>query len=321
MWHQLQHRWFLLALIVVLAGGMGWPELLTPLADAMPRSSLVAAVMFLMALPLETAVVWQAIRRPGPAWLAALVNSGLAPPLGWLVAWWLPSELATGVIVAMTVPCTLAAATVWTRRAGGNDAVSILVTMITNLACFLVVPGWLWLLVGAKVSFDYAGLVWQLVLLVVLPIVVAQGLRQHRQLGNWATWHKSGLSTLAQIGILSMVLVGAVGCGQRIHDAANGHVLSLQNVTIMLIAVAAAHLTLFAVGLSAARGLAMTRPDAIAVGIAGSQKTQMVGLYLALQFGPLAILPMVAYHATQLLLDTLLADWLREPGLAAPAGE
>lgn len=317
MWRRLQQRWFLLALVAVLVGGMGWPASLAPLAAAVPRSAVVAVVMFLMALPLQTSVVWGAIRRPGPAWLAALVNSGLAPPLGWLAAWWLPHELATGVIVATSVPCTLAAATVWTRRAGGNDAVAILVTMITNLACFLVVPAWLWLLVGAKVSFDYSGLIWQLVLLVVLPIVAAQLLRQYRPLGGWATRFKAELGNVAQIGILSMVFVGAVGCGQRIHEAANGQALTLRNVVVMLVGVAVVHLVLFVVGMSAARTLAMSRPDCIAVGIAGSQKTLMVGLYLALQFGPLAILPMVGYHATQLIIDTLLADWLRRPAIAA----
>ena len=47
------------------------------------------------------------------------------------------------MIVAATAPCTLASAAVWTRRAGGNDAVAILVTFITNATCFLVTPFWL----------------------------------------------------------------------------------------------------------------------------------------------------------------------------------
>ena len=38
------------------------------------------------------------------------------------------------------------------------------------------------------------------------------------------------------------------------------------------------------------------------------------GLYLAVAVGPLAILPMVAYHAAQLVIDTLLADWWRNRG-------
>jgi len=307
----LRQRWFLFALLTMLAAGMLWPGPLGPWVDQIPRSALVAAVMFLMALPLETASMWQAVRRPGPAWLAATLNAGLAPPLGWLAGLVLPEELAIGMVVTATVPCTLVAATVWTRRAGGNDAVAILVTMITNLACFLVVPAWLKVLVGAEVSVDYASLVWKLMLLVVAPIAAGQLVRQWRPLGDWALQKKTWLSDLAQFGILAIVLDGAVGCGEQIHGATNGAALTVGPVTLMIVGVVAVHLVLLFTGLNVARLLGMEHADRAAVAIAGSQKTLMVGIYVALEFGPLAILPMIAYHASQLLVDTLIADWLR----------
>jgi sodium/bile acid cotransporter 7 len=309
---QLAKRWFLLALLVQLAVGMIWPAALAPLAEHIPRQAVVAVVMFLMALPMETRVMWDAVRRPGPAWLGAAVNAGLAPPLGWLAAHLLPTELAIGVIVAVSVPCTLAAATLWTRRAGGNEAVAILVTLITNLACFFVAPAWLRLLVGTEVTVDYGALIVQLALLVVVPIVAAQLVRQWRPLGAWATERKQPLSVLAQIGILSMVLVGAVGCGERIQAVADGSVLSAGNVATLIVVVTAVHFALLAAGFLLARLMGMARPEAVAVAIAGSQKTIMVGLYVALAFGPLAILPMVAYHAAQLIIDTVVADWWRQ---------
>src|SRR5688572_16733634 len=183
----LRQRWFLLALIAALWAGIGWPEVLSPLVRWLPSEALVAAVTFIMALPLETAALWSAARRPGPAWLATALNSGLAPPLGWLASRMLPPELATGMIVATSVPCTLATAAVWTRRAGGNDAVAFLVTIVTNLACFIVVPAWLWLLVGSdaqadirRAAIDYGQIAVGLILLVALPIVAAQMLRQWR---------------------------------------------------------------------------------------------------------------------------------------------
>ncbi len=37
----------------------------------------------------------------------------------------------------------------------------------------------------------------------------------------------------------------------------------------------------------------------------------MVGLAVALDFGGLAVLPLIAYHAIQLLVDTVLADRYR----------
>lgn len=302
-------RWFLLALLTILIVGMAWPSAVDGVSSRIPRHAVVAAVMLLMALPMETRVMWDAVRRPGPAWLGAAVNAGLAPPVGWLISRPLPDELAVGVIIAVTVPCTLAAATLWTRRAGGNDAVAILVTLITNLACFIVAPAWLRLLVGELVEVDYAALMLQLALLVVAPIGVAQLARQWRPVARWTTGQKKLLSILAQCGILSVVLVGAVGCGQRIEGLSDGQLLSAGNVAAMIAVVVAVHLVLLVTGYALATQAAMTRRDSIAVAIAGSQKTIMVGLYVALAFGPLAILPMVAYHAAQLILDTLIADW------------
>ena len=312
----LRQRWFLIALLAVLAGGMFWWRPLKPLASVIPRDAIVASVMLLMALPMETAAMWRALRRPGPAWLASAINLGLAPPLGWLAGQLLPPELAIGLIVTTLVPCTLAAATVWTRRAGGNDAVAILVTIITNLACFLVVPAWLRIFVGtgAGVDLDYSALMLQLVILVVAPIVAAQLLRQWKPLAAKVTRHKTPLAVMAQVGILSFVFAGAVRCGEEVQNASGSQLLSAGNVSLMIMLVVAVHLSLLAIGLVTARGLGMSRPDSIAVGISGSQKTIMVGLFLALKFGAAAILPMVAYHAAQLLLDTIIADWLRERG-------
>ena len=53
--------------------------------------------------------------------------------------------------------------------------------------------------------------------------------------------------------------------------------------------------------------------DRIAVAIAGSQKTLMVGLYVAIHyFGGLVLIPLVIYHVVQLLMDTVVADlWRR----------
>jgi sodium/bile acid cotransporter 7 len=216
--------------------------------------------------------------------------------------------------VATVVPCTLATAAVWTRRAGGNDAVAFLVTMITNLACFLVVPAWLRLLVGIRPDINYGNIVWGLIVSVVLPIVVAQLLRQWRLVGSWATRRKHVLSGVAQVGVLTMVLVGAIKCGEKLQGVTEGLVLSVGNVAIMVLAVTAVHVALLSFALALSGALRFERADAIAVAFSGSQKTLMIGAYIATTVGALAILPMVAYHAAQLIIDTLVADWWRGRG-------
>jgi sodium/bile acid cotransporter 7 len=301
---------------------MAWPNCAGPIVRWLPSDVVVAVVTFVMALPLETPALWRAARRPGPAWLAVALNSGLAPPLGWLVSRVLSADLATGMIVATTVPCTLATAAVWTRRARGNDAVAFLVTVITNLSCFFVVPTWLWLLAEAGVQADirraeinYAWIALGLILLVVLPIITAQLLRQLDAVGTWATRRKEILSGIAQCGVLWMVLIGAVECGESWSAAANGAGLAAGNILGMVLGVATVHVTLLTAGFGLSHLLQFSRADAIAVAFSGSQKTLMVGAYLALAVGPLAILPMVAYHGVQLVIDTLLAEHLRERNL------
>ena len=57
--------------------------------------------------------------------------------------------------------------------------------------------------------------------------------------------------------------------------------------------------------------LGMPRDQQFAVGFSGSQKTLMVGLSAAISMG-LNIIPIVAYHAMQLLVDTVIADQLKK---------
>jgi sodium/bile acid cotransporter 7 len=307
----LHQRWFLFALIGVLLVGMTWPAGMRPVVGWLPGDLVVAVVTFMMALPLETRALWGAVRRPGPAWLAACINSGIAPLLGWLASWPLPPELAKGLVVATVVPCTLATAAVWTRRAGGNDAIAFLVTMITNLSCFVIVPVWLGALMGIHADVDYGKIVLGLILSVVIPIVAAQLLRQWRPIGGWATRRKTFLNAAAQIGVLLMVLIGAVECGVKLQSVTDRTILSAGNLATMVVAVTVVHLSLLTLGLLLSRVLRISRPNAIAVAFSGSQKTLMVGAYVAMSVGPLAILPMVAYHAVQLIVDALVADWWR----------
>lgn len=310
--------WFLLSLAVVLAIGMTAPSESNgswhhTLSNAVPRGAVVAVVLFLMSAPLELSAMWHSIRKPGPAWTAVFINICFAPPLAALVGLFLTPEYSMGTIIAACVPCTLASAAVWTRRAEGNEAIALLVTVITNLACFLTAPAWLSLLIGEKVnveSFKFTAMASRLFFLVVLPILIAQSLRFYRPIATFFTKHKYLLGTIAQIGLLSIVWVGAVGCGQHINGAANGQATALATGK-MLVAVVVLHLMLAAIAYGASKWFGFTRPDRAAVTIAGSQKTLMVGLDIALSLGGLVLLPMVAYHVAQLLIDTLIAERLK----------
>lgn len=324
-------RWFLLALAGVLIVGFSGAEIFAPLADApLLRRGIVAIVLFVMALPLGLGAVWRALRYPGPSLLAAGINFGLLPLLAWglYLAVMLPlglnHQLAVGILIAAATPSTLASAAVWTRRAGGNDTVPVLVTLITNLSCFVVTPLWLVTMTGEQVGAVQLGpMVIKLLCLIVLPMSAAQLCRLRAPVRDWAAEHKGVLGVVAQCGVLAMILVGSVRAGLSLQEAemSSADAAGLADFGLMIALVLAIHLSMLALGHLAGVWLGMSREARIAVGFAGSQKTLLVGLTVAVEdFGALAlaVLPMVAYHVGQLLVDTVIADRLRAAAPESP---
>ena len=305
-------RWFLIILVVVLTAGFSGHSFLGLVATHAPKNLIVAVVLFFMSLPLDARAMWRALRHPWPALLATGVNLIVVPIIAWIVSPLLPEVLGIGLIIMATIPCTLASAAVWTRRAGGNDAVALMVTMVTNLACFIVTPAWIRVLMHSEVSLDYYSMTLNLFLFVVLPILIAQLCRISGSVANWATKKKLGLSIISQCGILSIVLIGSINGGARLASGESS-ALHWSDWALMLLAVNFVHLAALAIGHLLAKIFRMQRADRIAVGFAGSQKTLAIGLAIGTDyFNGLTILPMIAYHVCQLLMDTLVVDYLQK---------
>tara|TARA_B100000809_G_C14931303_1_gene457021 strand:+ start:337 stop:762 length:426 start_codon:yes stop_codon:yes gene_type:complete len=131
-------------------GGYTFPDPLKALAElGTIRNVVLACVLFVMSLPLKFQKIASSIRRPGPVLLAASITYGLVPLFAWCLVPLLQEELGIGLLVVAATPSNLASAAVWTRRAGGNDVVAMLISVVTNLSCFLVTPVWLkWQLDG-----------------------------------------------------------------------------------------------------------------------------------------------------------------------------
>ena len=111
-----------------------------------------------------------------------------------------------------------------------------------------------------------------------------------------------------------MILLGSVRAGLSVRLETSAGAAGITDYGLMIVLVLTIHLSMLAVGHLAGFWLGMLRPERIAVGFAGSQKTLLVGLTVAVEdygYYALAVLPMVAYHVGQLLVDTLIADRLR----------
>jgi sodium/bile acid cotransporter 7 len=311
----LAKRWFLLSLVVVFALGlMVHKECATWADHELFRNGVVFTVLFLMAASLSLKSLSSGIRRPGGTLLAVLMNYGALPLILWAVTSLLRNPefegLRGGLLVVAVTPCTLVSAAVWTRRAGGNDSIAIMVTLTTNLLCFVIAPLWLLLFFGTNVELktSFSEMVLKLGLLVVLPMVLAQFTRTYRRWANWATDNKSKLGIAAQCGILTMVFLGSIKVGPEMVGENAGHGIALLGIALTMVLFV--HIVVFWLGIAIGHWLKLSREDAVAVGFAGSQKTLMIGLLICLDLEVLVI-PIVLYHASQLIVDTLFADYLR----------
>ncbi|MCH7571822.1 MAG: bile acid:sodium symporter [Planctomycetes bacterium] len=145
----LQKRWFLVSLLVLISAGLVTGTTLSEdhvkeFSSLIKPGWITAVVLFLMSFSLDSRQLKASFRSPGPVLWASLVNFGMIPMMAWLLMpLQLTADFAFGLMIAGSVPCTMAAASVWTRKAGGNDAVSLLVTVLTNGLCFLLTPFWL----------------------------------------------------------------------------------------------------------------------------------------------------------------------------------
>ncbi len=311
---RLKKRWFLVSLVCVFTVGVVFHESLASIPDwRQLRSGIVFVVLYLMALPLSLKAISSGLQRPAGALLSIFMNYGLLPLVAYGVSLLITDQqVARGLLVAAVTPCTLASASVWTRKAGGNDSISILVTLLTNLLCFVIAPLWLLFYFGSSEGMEQLSLnamVVKLGALVVLPMTLAQFTRIHRPTAVWATAHKKYFSIAAQCGILSMVFMGAIKVAPELIEAGTDKGVVMVLVTI--VSVLFVHCTVFWIGLFSGKALGLDRPDYIAVGFAGSQKTLMVGLLICMELKVLVI-PMVLYHVGQLFVDTIFADYLND---------
>ncbi len=333
-----KRHWFLTMLAALIAAGLtlglrGWGPAVKPWAARLNPQATIAAILLLMAYTLDTQRIRAAFRAPGPVCCGFAVNFGFVPLAGWLLMGVQQSaDFRLGLMIAAAVPSTTAAASVITRKARGNDAVSLLVTLSTNILCFVMTPLWLSLAASQRVEFDLGRMIVDLLKSALVPTVLGQLLRQPARLHHFADRHKLSISVVAQVLIELMVFTAALDAGTKLRDMqtglpptqtaaidhANVGVASDAGPQVTLAAVGIAwtscvglHVAALAVGWLMARGLKFSRADSIPVAFSGSQKTLPTGLLVASMFAaehPFAMFPMLLYHASQLFIDTLLAE-------------
>ncbi|WP_437205008.1 bile acid:sodium symporter family protein [Planctomicrobium sp. SH664] len=326
-WNFAQRRWFLISLLVLLPLGtvIGWraePDRVSSFPRHIVEAAtgvLTATVLLLMSMTLERTKLVESLRAPFPVLGAILINFVLIPAAALpLLPLQQREDLMVGLMLAAAVPSTLAAAAVWTRKAGGNDAIALLVSVLTNSACFVVTPLWLKYGCGGEIQLNTTAMMLKLFYTALLPIVVGQLCRLWPPTLRFADRGKESFGVVAQVLLLAVLFWAAVQGGvklnlQRVSPGTGGSILlpfviSCGSVIIL-------HLLGLGLAFPLGKLAGIRRADLIGMAFSGSQKTLPIGLFIAtglLERGlDLAAIPILIYHATQLVLDGFLLEPLK----------
>ncbi|MCA9039713.1 MAG: bile acid:sodium symporter [Planctomycetaceae bacterium] len=326
MLHFIHKQWFLFGLTLFISAGLWWgyhssAENINQLTSYLAPKRLTQIVLYLMAFSLNSRLLYESFRYPGPVLLSASTNYIAIPLAGmFLMQMQIGIDFQIGLMISASTPCTMAAASVWTRKAKGNDAVSLLVTILTNGICFVVTPFWLTWAIGSEVQLDTGEMVWRLVLSVLLPVSLGQLSRLIPPAARFADRYKTPLGVIAQLCVLFLVFAASCRGGLNIKSA--GEAPGVQAILLVTLSAICLHFLGMILAWQAGKWFNFARRDRIAMLFAGSQKTLPIGVLVAtdpMLFGnpdylgpgqgiPFVVFPMLLFHGSQLFIDTFIAN-------------
>src|SRR5262249_35967732 len=155
----------------------------------------------------------------------------------------------------------------------GDEALTLLVVVLTNALGWLVTP--LWLTSGpAEVRLDAQGMMGSLVVVLVIPVALGQAVRFLPGVAGFTKRYQTPIGVVARL-LVALVLVCAAADGSAQAERLSGWLVAWTAVVCVGL-----HLAGVLLGWAGGYLLGLARPDRIAVAFAGSQKTLPVGLFL-----------------------------------------
>jgi solute carrier family 10 (sodium/bile acid cotransporter), member 7 len=220
-----------------------------------------------------------------------------------------------GTFYLAALPSTVSSSVVMVSIAGGNLPAAIFNASISSMVGIFITPLWMDLMLPeTAVAFDLTDTFIKLSLQVLLPVLV--GLFLHSRLIGFVNRHQTGLKNFDQAIILLIVFTAFAE--SFAEDMFAGH------SSWELIGLGALMLAFFAFMLALmyyiSLGFKFSRADTITVMFCGSKKSLVQGAVMGRVMFPdpvifgIILLPLMVYHALQLMAGSALAQKMGENG-------
>ncbi|MBN1381895.1 MAG: bile acid:sodium symporter [Deltaproteobacteria bacterium] len=273
---------------------------------------IIFAAFLLTGLTLETASILRQMKG-GKALIAAVASSlFLFPVLAYAPAAWIfgtPSDVAIGVLINGVAPVTIASGMVMTAIALGNVSLSLVICVLCNAVAVVTIPFMMDLLMGVgstPVNLPVMQMLTGLAVKVLLPTVIGQILRP--LLKSLIAPYGKAFSIFNQCLVLMIILNAVSSSTDRIIQAG----FAVLGIFIFMIVF---HVLILLINYGISRLIRLDTPSTAAFTIHVSQKTLTVSYlvwsgFFAKLF-PMALIPAIAYHLTQMIMDTFVAHYFQ----------
>ncbi|WOL01601.1 putative sodium/metabolite cotransporter BASS4, chloroplastic [Canna indica] len=285
-------------------------------------------IFFISGIMLRSSELGAAIE----AWPAGLFGLGsillLSPFLSRLIlqVQLTPQELVTGLAIFCCMPTTLSSGVALTQLVGGNTALALAMTVLSNLLGILIIPFSLSKLIGtgAGISVPTTQLFKSLIMTLLVPLIIGKVVRDSsKSMAKFVDQNRQSFSMISAI-CLSLVPWMQVSQSRSLLLTVQPAVFAITvSMGILLHIILLAFNTIAVQSLSVVSGgdqsVFSNKDNARAVILVASQKTLPVlvaviePLQGALGESGLLVLPCVALHIIQIILDSFLVNlWLRK---------
>lgn len=267
--------WMILS---ALAIGILFPDTFSPIRAY--AAALMALITFCSSLSGGFRQIGHILAHPLPAFVILFLLHVVMPVLGLIAGKiFLPDHplFMTGIVLQLSISSAVSAL-MWVSSFGGNFPLCLSVILLDTLLSPIIIPLMLRILIGSVVKLDVPAMMWDLVIMVAIPAMLAMLLNQSTH--GWAgETLKPRLSLLSKAALFILVVANATGCAPFLRNL-NG-TLVLVIVLIFLLC-----LTGFLMGYLCARLLKMDFPTSCTVTINSGMRNNSIGIVLASEFFP-----------------------------------
>ena len=322
----LKKYWFFVGIAVVVAIAFAFPAV----GVFVKTHNILTVVIFLgfliTGLTLDTASIGEQFKNIRVLSAALVSSLVLFPAIAYFLAGLVfdaPPDWAIGALIIGVAPVTIASGTVMTAIALGNIPLSLFICVLSNLASILTIPFLLNLFLqfgDTPIVLPVAQMLTGLMIKVLVPTAIGQVLRPF--LKKIIAPYKKAFSIFNQLIVLMIVLNAVSSSTARIVEAGTAIVAIFVFMVVL-------HVLILGLNYGLSRLIRLDPASTSAFTIHTSQKTLTVSYIVwAGHFAtlyPMALVPAIAYHITQSIMDTLVAHRFREKMIdhhpsKAPAG-